>query len=59
MGNRKTPQLNQEIEPIILAQKPKEGTFVENWIKYEVGLVDTTETLDGSFPSTVMEVKRE
>lgn len=59
MKNRKTPQLNQELESIVLAQKPKEGTFVENWVKYEVGLVDTSETLDGLFPSTVMEVERD
>jgi site-specific DNA-methyltransferase (adenine-specific) len=52
----KTPQLKRQIEPMVLAQKPKEGTFVENWKKYQVGLVNTKESLDGMFPGTVMEV---
>ena len=54
----KTPQLKPQIEPMVLAQKPKEGTFVENWKKYQVGLVNTKETLDGMFPGTVMEVSK-
>ena len=36
----KTPQLTPTFETIWLAQKPKEGTFVENYIKYGVGLVN-------------------
>lgn len=58
MGGRKTPQLKGQGEPIVLAQKPREGTFVQNWIKYGVGLVDTTESLDGRFPGTIMEVPK-
>jgi len=54
----KTPQLKPQIEPMTLAQKPKEGTFVENWKKYKVGLVNTKETLDGMFPGTIMEVSK-
>jgi site-specific DNA-methyltransferase (adenine-specific) len=54
----KTPQLKPQIEPMTLAQKPKEGTFVENWKKYQVGLVDVRETLDGMFPGTVMEISK-
>jgi len=54
----KTPQLKPQIEPMVLAQKPKEGTFVENWKKYQVGLVNTKESLDGFFPGTVMEVPK-
>jgi len=30
LANRKTPQLKSESEPIVLAQKPKEGTFITN-----------------------------
>jgi len=30
LANRKTPQLKSESEPIVLAQKPKEGTFIDN-----------------------------
>lgn len=54
----KTPQLKPQIEPMVLAQKPKEGTFIENWKKYQVGLVNTKESLDGRFPGTVMEVSK-
>ncbi len=59
LGGRKTPQLKPQIEPIVLAQKPKEGTFVQNWIKYEIGLVDVSQSLDGMFPGNVMEVAKE
>ena len=54
----KTPQLKPQIEPMALAQKPKKGTFVENWKKYQVGLVNTRESLDSKFPGTVMEVPK-
>jgi len=30
MGGRKTPQLGPGVEPMVLAMKPTEGTFVEN-----------------------------
>ena len=54
----KTPQLKPQIEPMVLAQKPREGTFVENWKKYKVGLLNTKESLDGMFPGTVMEISK-
>lgn len=54
----KTPQLKPQIEPMVLAQKPKEGTFVQNWQKYQLGLLNTKESLDGKFPSNVMEVPK-
>ena len=41
LGGRKTPQLKGTSEPIVLAQKPKDGTFVNNWMAYGVGLIDT------------------
>ncbi len=55
---RKTPQLGPGFEPMIFAMKPTQGTFVENWMKYETGLVDTAQSLDGMFPSTLMPVPR-
>lgn len=58
MGGRKTPQLKPQIEPMVLAQKPREGTFVENWMEYTTGLVDVSQTLDGKFPGQVMEVSK-
>ena len=39
LRNRKTPQLRPKFEAILMAQKPKEGTFVNNWMKWETGLV--------------------
>lgn len=41
LGNRKTPQLRPKFEALLLAQKPKEGTFVENWMKWHTGLIKT------------------
>ncbi len=41
LQNRKTPQLRPKFEPILLAQKPKDGTFVKNWLKWETGLIKT------------------
>jgi len=54
LDGRKTPQLKPMIEPMILAQKPKEGTLIDNWLKYKTGLMDTTESLDGGFPGNIM-----
>ncbi|MDE7176131.1 MAG: site-specific DNA-methyltransferase [Helicobacter sp.] len=54
----KTPQLKPQIEPMVMAQKAKEGTFVQNWQKHKLGLVNTKESLDGKFPSNVMEVSK-
>jgi site-specific DNA-methyltransferase (adenine-specific) len=41
LQERKTPQLRPKFEPILLAQKPKDGTFVNNWIKWQTGLIKT------------------
>lgn len=59
IGGREIPQLRAEFESIVCAQKPREGTFVNNWIKHEVGLVDTKQTLKGTAPSTVMTVEKD
>jgi site-specific DNA-methyltransferase (adenine-specific) len=58
LNNRKTPQLKGQSELIILAQKPRDGTFINNWINYGVGLIDVTQSLDGKFPGTVIEVEK-
>lgn len=57
LDNRKTPQLMQEIEPIIMCQKPRDGTYVNNWLKYGVGLIDVD--FQDKFPSTIMEFNRD
>jgi site-specific DNA-methyltransferase (adenine-specific) len=55
LGGRKTPQLKPCIEPMVLAQKPKCGTFVQNWLEHETGLVDVSQTLEpGKFPGNLM-----
>lgn len=59
IGGRKTPQLKPNFEAIVLAQKPREGTYVENYIKYNIGLVDVSQSLDGKFPSTILTVPRD
>lgn len=58
MEGWKTPQLKPQIEPMTLAQKPKEGTFVDNWLKYNIGLVNTNESIDGMFPGNIIEVSK-
>ena len=56
VGGRKTPQLKPQSELIVLAQAPREGTFVDNWDKWETGLIDPSEPFlqPGQFPGTVM-----
>ena len=58
MKNRKTPQLRPQFEVMILAQKPKEGTFVENWMKHETGLIDSTVSLKGNVPHNLMTIEK-
>lgn len=58
LNGRKTPQLRPQFEAMVLAQKPRQGTFVENWLRYETGLIDSSATLDGKAPSTVMTVEK-
>lgn len=54
LGGRKTPQLKPMIEPMCLAQKPKEGTFVENWQKHGVGLINVEEKWNDKFPGNII-----
>ena len=56
--NRKTPQLRPQFEAMVLVQKPRIGTFLENWNVYKTGLMDSTASLDGKAPSTVMTVEK-
>lgn len=56
LDGMKTPQLKPRIEPMVLAQKPKIGTFIQNWQEYKLGLINSKESLDGGFPSNVMEI---
>lgn len=55
LDGRKTPQLKPMIEPMVFGQKPREGTFIQNWVEHGVGLIDTTQRWDGKFPGNLME----
>lgn len=55
LGGRKTPQLKPMIEPMVFGQKPRTGTFIENWMAHGVGLIDTSQRWDGKFPGNLME----
>ena len=59
IDGKKTPQLRPQFECIQLAQKPKEGTYVENWLKYKVGLMSPNETLFEGFPGNIIDVPKE
>jgi len=53
--NWKTPQIKSCFEPIAVAQKPTDGTFLSNMIKHEVGLVNTNVKVgDNMFPSNIL-----
>ena len=60
LDGRKTPQLKPQMESIILAQAPKEGTYVDNWLEHEVGLIDLSNpVLDADkCPGTVIAAKK-
>lgn len=58
LQGRKTPQLRPQFEALMLAQKPREGTFLDNWLKYKAGLIDATKSLNGATPTTVMSVEK-
>lgn len=56
LAGRKTPQLKPQMEMIVLAQAPRCGTFVDNWLKYRTGLIDTGNPLiePERFPGTLI-----
>ena len=58
LRGRKTPQLRPQFEAMVLAQKPRRGTFIDNWMEYGTGLIDSKALLDGKAPSTVMKVEK-
>ncbi|MGI9323062.1 MAG: DNA methyltransferase, partial [Pseudomonadales bacterium] len=60
LGGRKTPQLKPQCELMVLGQAPRDGTFVDNWDRWETGLIDTNDPLldPGRFPGTVVEAPK-
>ncbi len=59
MRGRKSPQLRPQFEAVLCAQKPRMGTFVDNWMQHGTGLIDATQTMDGKVPSTVMTIEKD
>ncbi len=59
LDGRRTPQLRPQFEAILFAQKPREGTFVDNWLAHETGLIDPRHSLTARVPETVMTVEKE
>ena len=60
LDGRKTPQLKPQMESIVLAQLPRDGTYVDNWLTHQVGLIDVSNPLiqPGRFPGTVIPAKK-
>ena len=60
LGGRKTPQLKPQMELIVLAQAPRDGTFVDNWLKHRAGLISADAPLvePDRFPGTVIPVPK-
>ncbi|MCS6919105.1 MAG: site-specific DNA-methyltransferase [Fimbriimonadales bacterium] len=54
----KTPQVKSCFEPILVAQKPYEGTFLENFLQHDVGLFNTAVRMgQNMFPANVLLVE--
>lgn len=54
----KTPQVKKNVEPIIFAQKPYEKTYLNNFIKHDVGLINSEAKLgDDKFPSNFLQTE--
>ena len=56
IGDRRTPQLRPQFDPILLAQKPIETTFWENFVAWDVGLIDPKGGENGQYPGTVQDI---
>ncbi|MEA3476484.1 MAG: site-specific DNA-methyltransferase [Candidatus Cloacimonadota bacterium] len=55
----KTPQIKSCFEPIVMAQKKYERTFLNNMLKYNVGLLNTNVKIGKNmFPSNVMTTQK-
>lgn len=53
----KTPQLKSCFEPIVMSQKPSDGTYLNNMLKNNIGLMNTNIKVgDNMFPSNILTV---
>jgi site-specific DNA-methyltransferase (adenine-specific) len=54
----KTPQVRGNYEPIVVAQKPPEGTLLDNFFKYGTGLFNFSARMEkGLTPSNVLQTE--
>lgn len=58
LDGRKTPQLRPQFEAIVLIQKPKDGTHIENWLEHQTGLINPRARQRGMAPATVMNFEK-
>ena len=58
MKDFKTAQLRPQFESLVLAQKSKESTHVDNWLKYQTGLMNLSRFQE-KVPTTVMPFKKD
>lgn len=59
IAGKKTPQLKPQFEPIVLAQKPRDGTFINNWLEHQTGMISPAQTImGGGFPGTILEAPK-
>ena len=60
LEGKKTAQLRPEFEAMILAQKPKSGTHIQNWLQHQTGLMNTDvgAEVGAKGPSTVMRFEK-
>jgi site-specific DNA-methyltransferase (adenine-specific) len=55
----KTPQIKSCFEPISMAQKPTDGTYLENMQKHEVGLLNTNLKIgENMYPANVVSTQQ-
>ena len=53
----KTPQIKSCFEPIAMAQKPTDGTYLHNMLKHEIGLLNTNVKIgENMYPANVVAV---
>lgn len=54
----KTPQIKSCFEPIVMSQKPADGTYLNNMLKNDIGLINTNIRVgDNMFPANVLTVE--
>jgi len=55
----KTPQIKSCFEPIAMAQKPTQGTYLQNILKYKVGLFNIDVKIGNNmFPSNILTIDK-